>query len=161
MGVCRVERKRAVSMCGSGLCRGHAVSTNFTYCMRRYCVATVLLLTLCVNNAWTAPTASVSYHGLALEVQQRTQVGPETLQISYEGEVFVIAESEAGRGVALRFLSNQSATLDARIVANLAARAARVPDSEVLGASLKMIFAASVAGHSRERGWSCKGSRCP
>jgi hypothetical protein len=142
MGVWRAGCKRAASLCGDGPRGRYAVMWDLMLCIRAVIVAAVLPLTICVNDACAAPTAttSVSYHGVALEVQERTQVGPDTLQISCDGEVFVVAESEAGRGVAMRLLSRPSVSLTAHAVANIATRAAGVPDGEVLGTALRVIF---------------------
>lgn len=90
--------------------------------------------------ALAAPSATVSYHGVTLHVQDRRDVGPDTLQLSVKDETFVVAESEAGRRVATRLLQDNAEGLSPAVVSSLAARAAQVSDGEVLGAALGVIF---------------------
>jgi hypothetical protein len=91
-------------------------------------------------HAWAAPSDAVSYHGATLPVQERREVGGDTLQLSLNGETFIIAESEAGRGVATRLLQHSPGSLSQELVSGLAVQAARASDGEVLRLALAEIF---------------------
>lgn len=80
--------------------------------------------------------ATVVYHGVPLEVDERRSAGGDLLKVVLAGTAFLVSESDAPRQVALRYLSSDenSSRLSGAQLQAIALAAARERDDQVLKA---------------------------